>query len=134
MRLIEELFAFKRSPDDFNRKAKNIVTQFKNDRLYLLILVDIYKQQEILLGWRRGTHIPTTTNLIECFNSHLQDRLKTLQGFETVKHADLWLNAYFLRRRMKRFSGCSGKFRHLNGYTSLEKSQKPNVAIPRYFR
>lgn len=134
MRQIEELFLFKRSPDDFNRKAKHILGLYKQDPLCSSILVDIYRNQHLLLGWRNGHNIPTTTNLIECFNSHLQGRLKTIKGFESFSHADHWLNGYFIRRREKKFTGCEGKFRGLNGYNSLQKSKKSEVDIPSFFK
>jgi transposase-like protein len=134
MREIEELFAFKRSVDDFNRKAKNILNQYGKDSLCASILIDIAKNEELLLGWRMHRNIPTTTNLIECLNSHLQGRLKTIKGFETFKHANLWLNGYFLRRRTKPFTDSTGKFKHLNGYSSLQKSKKPGVDLPSYFK
>lgn len=133
MRQIEELFSFKRTPDDFNRKAKNILKDHEGSPLCVSIMASIYRNEHLLLGWRYGKHIPTTTNLIECFNSHLQGRLETIKGFESFKHADLWLNGYFLRRRFKKFSGCVGKFRDLNGYNSLQKSKKPDVDIPAFF-
>ena len=82
---IEELFVRKRSPDDFNKRGKTLFNQYKQDPLCTSILIDIYRQQELLCAWRKGTGIPTTTNLIECFNSHLQDRLKALQGFESKR-------------------------------------------------
>ena len=93
---IEDLFVFKRSSDDFNRAAKNIFNQYKASSLCAQIMIDIDRNRHLLLGWRGGHNIPTTTNLIECFNSHLQGRLKTIKGFETFKHADRWLNGYFL--------------------------------------
>jgi transposase-like protein len=133
MKLIEELFIFKRSPDDFNRAAKNIYNQFKSNPLCVQIMIDIDRHRPLLLGWRSGHNVPTTNNLIECFNSHLQGRLKTIKGFESFSHADDWLNGYFLRRRLKKFTGCEGKFRGLNGYNSLQKSKKPGVEIPPYF-
>lgn len=133
MESLEDLFSFKRSPDDFNKKAKNILNQCQTDSVRLSIILDIAKRENLLCGWRNGIHIPTTTNLIECFNSHLTGRLKTVKGFESFKHADLWLNGYFLRRRTKKFTGCSGKFRSLNGFTSLEKSKKSDVDLPTFF-
>lgn len=133
MHQIEELFSFKRSPDDFNRKAKNIFNLYRGDKLCLSILVDIHKSRELLLGWRDSPHVPITTNSIESYNSHLQGRLKTIKGFESFKHADLWLNAYFLRRRLRIFTGCMGKFRSLNGHSSLDKSKKPDVDLPALF-
>lgn len=133
MRQIEQLFFFKRSSDDFNRFAKNILNQYKQDNLCAGILIDIYRNQTLLNGWRAGHNIPTTTNLIECFNSHLNGRLKTIKGFESFKHANLWLNGHFIRRRIKKFTGCKGKFKGLNGYNSLQKSKKPDIVIPAYF-
>jgi transposase-like protein len=128
-----QLFSFKRSSDDFDRYAKNIFNQFKNDKICLDIIVDIHRRKHLLLGWRGIKRVPTTTNLIECFNSHLQGRLKTIKGFESFKHANLWLNAYFLRRRTKKFTDCRGKFRRLNGKTSLEVSKKPGIDLPTFF-
>lgn len=133
MKRVEELFVRKRSSDDFNRIAKNIFHQYKHIPLCMNILVDIYKHEDVLLGWRQGHDIPTTTNLIECLNSHLQGRLKTIKGFESFAHADLWLNAYFLRRRSKKFTDCEGKFKRLNGCTSLQKSKKITSIIPSLF-
>jgi len=131
---IKELFESKRSVSDFNKKASNIYNRFKTDSICTEILLDIYSKQELLLGWRKVKKTPVTTNLIECFNSHLQGRLKTIKGFESFKHANLWLNAYFLRRRTKKFTDCRGKFRNLNGKTSLLKAKKPKVTLPTFFK
>ena len=65
-------------------------------------------------------HIPRTTNLIESYNSHLEGRLKTIKGFESFTHADTWLNAYFLKRRLQPFTDCTKQFKALNGTCSLE--------------
>lgn len=134
MRNIEELFSFKRSSDDFNRFAKNIFNQYKTIPLLANILIDIDRNRHLLLGWRKGHDIPTTTNLIECFNSHLQGRLKTIKGFESFKHADYWLNGYFLRRRTKKFTDCEGKFRFLNGKTSISQTLKDQSKLSELLR
>lgn len=76
---------------------------------------------------------PTTTNLIESMNSHLEARLRPLKGFESFKHANLWLNGYFLRRRTRKWTDCSEKFRRLNGKTSLEITKKPGIDVPSFF-
>ncbi len=103
---------------------KNIFNQYKTDPLCVAIMLDIDRNRNLLLGWYGSHDVPTTTNLIECFNSHLQGRLKTIKGFETFDHANLWLNGYFLRRRLKKFTGCEGKFKFLNGKTSLHQTVK----------
>lgn len=133
MQNIEARFERKRSIDDFNKYAKTIFHRYKADSLCMKVLVDIYKSQDILCGWRKGNGIPTTNNLIESYNSHLQGRLKTIKGFESFTHADTWLNAYFLRRRIKRFTDCDKQFKHLNGYCSLELTKKTNSKLPKIF-
>jgi transposase-like protein len=87
------LFDIKRSEDDFNRRAKGILGWFKDDPVCVAAMVDCYRKLPLLTGWRQGKHIPTTTNLIESFNSHLEGRLKTIKGFESFAHANIWVNA-----------------------------------------
>lgn len=130
---LKKLLIEKRSRVDFEKKASNLVKLFSSDEVCSRILIDLARKQPLLQGYlnRKGT--PTTTNLIESMNSHLEARVKPLKGFESFKHADLWLNAYFLRRRTKKWTDCSGKFRHLNGKTSLEITKKPGIDVPIFF-
>ena len=130
IRDVEVLFSVKRSEDDFNRVGKNIFNKYKDNRLFLSILLDIDKRKDILLGYLKFKGLPVTTNLIESFNSHFEGRLKPLKGFEDYKHADYFINALIIRRRLKSFTDCKGKFSYLNGKSSLEKSKKPNVDLP----
>jgi len=133
IRDLRTLFFTKRAPDDFDNRARNLLQKFQNDRTCVETLINIAKRKEHLLGYlsRRGT--PLTTNLIEGFNSHLQARLSKINGFETMSHAKTWLNAYFLRRRTKKFTDCRGKFTYLNGKTSLQMSKKPGIKPPTFF-
>ncbi|MCX6779279.1 MAG: AAA family ATPase, partial [Candidatus Magasanikbacteria bacterium] len=48
------------------------------------------------------------------------ERLKTIKGFKSFKHADLWLNAYFVRRRYKPYTDCGEHFKKLNGKRSID--------------
>jgi hypothetical protein len=96
-------------------------------------MLDIERRKDLLLGYHKRRKIPVTTNLIEGLNSHLDARVTGLKGFESFQHAKLWLNAYFLRRRTKKFTDCRGKFRRLNGKTSLEITKKSEVEIPNFF-
>lgn len=130
---LEILFKPKRSEDDFNRVAKNIFNKYKHDPLCVSVLLDIERRKPNLMGYLGFKHTPRTNNLIECFNSHLNGRLKTVKGFEDFKHANLWLNAYFIRRRFKPFTDCTGKFKHLNGKNSLQKSSKCDVDLSMFF-
>ena len=132
-RSFKTLFSDKRSIDDFNRRAKGVLGDFRSDPVCVQTMVDCYRKLSLLRGWSRSRKVPTTTNLIESFNSHLEGRLKTIKGFESYAHANTWLNAYFLNRRFKKFTDCSGKFRGLNGKCSLQKSKKPWIDLPNLF-
>jgi len=130
---LSKLLIEKRSKVDFEKKAANLVKLFSKDETCSFILIDLARKQSLLQGYLHHKGTPTTTNLIESMNSHLESRVRPLKGFESFKHADLWLNAYFLRRRMKKYTDCSGKFRRLNGKTSLEITKKPGIDIPIFF-
>ncbi len=130
---IEGLFKQKLSMDNFNRIASGILKEYLYDATYVRILQDIARRKDNLLAFLKVRDTPQTNNLIECFNSHLQGRLDTIKGFESFKHADLWLNGYFLRRRTTKFTDCEGKFRKLNGKTSLELALKDGIDLPRIF-
>lgn len=123
----------KRSKEDFEKKATNLIVQFASDQVCGGILTELARKQPLLQGYLNHRGTPTTTNLIESYNSHLEARIKPLKGFESFKHADLWLNGYFLRRRTKQFTDCQRKFRRLNGKTSLSQTQKPGIDIPSFF-
>jgi hypothetical protein len=119
---IEELFKKKRAETEFKTMAQKMVKYFGTDPEYLCVMGDIFKRFDKLCGYMNLKHVPQTTNLIESFNSHLQGRLKTIKGFESFRDADTWLNGYFLHRRLKKYTDCEGKFKRLNGHSSLEKT------------
>lgn len=120
MNEIETLFKTKLSPEDFKSRASKIYNKYKEDNLATKVMLDIAKRSPDLFAYTKLPHTPRTTNLIESFNSHLQGRLKTIKGFENFKNANNWLNIYFLRRRLKKFTDCEKQFRKLNGTASLE--------------
>jgi transposase-like protein len=128
-----KLLVEKRSKLDFEKKAANLVRQFSKDEVCSGILIELARKQPLLQGYLHHKGTPTTTNLIESMNSHLEARLRPLKGFESFKHAELWLNGYFLRRRTKKWTDCSGKFRRLNGKTSLEITKKSGIDLPIFF-
>lgn len=131
--LLSRLLGEKRSKDDFEKKASNLLKQFSNDEVCSGILIELARKQTFLQGYLQLKGTPTTTNLIESLNSHLEARVKPLKGFESFKHANLWLNGYFLRRRNKKFTDCSRKFKRLNGKTSLEIVKKSGIDLPTFF-
>lgn len=127
------LFVVKRSIQDFQGRAHTLYIQYGTIPSYRDILLDLEKRQALLLGYHAHRNTPTTTNLIESLNSHLQGRLDTIKGFESFHHAQTWLNGYFLKRRITPFTDCSRKFRYLNGKTSLSQTQKSGMDIPVFF-
>lgn len=133
MKRVEGMFRYKLSEDNFNKLGKDTWNIHKNDDLCIKVLLDIERRKPNLLAYLKVKDTPTTNNLIECFNSHLQGRLKTIKGFESFDHANLWINGYFLRRRLTKFTDCEGRFKHLNGKCSLEVSLKDDVGLPRLF-
>lgn len=133
MKTLERLMAKKRSKTELEIVAGKMVKIFGKDPTLLAILADLQSRQEQLFAYQRLKGIPTTTNLIESYNSHLQGRLETIKGFEDFHHANLWLNGYFLRRRTKKFTDCTRKFKHLNGKTSLSKTLKRGIDTPIFF-
>ncbi|PIW97335.1 hypothetical protein COZ82_00115 [Candidatus Kaiserbacteria bacterium CG_4_8_14_3_um_filter_38_9] len=131
--VLTKLLIEKRSKVDFEKKASNLMKNFSNDEVCVGILIELSRKQPLLQGYLQHKGTPTTTNLIESMNSHLEARVRPLKGFQSFKHADLWLNGYFLRRRTKKWTDCSGKFRRLNGKTSLEITKKPGIDLPGFF-
>jgi transposase-like protein len=129
IRELEFLFRQRRGREEFIHRARKLYRIYESDWITRSILLDVQKRLPKLLAYTNLPQVPRTTNLIESYNSHLEGRLKTIKGFESFKHADLWLNAYFLRRRLKRFTDCSGKFRSLNGKCSLELTLRENYEI-----
>lgn len=124
MRGIESLFEGRISKDEFNRIAGKLVHKYNHDQKCMKVLIDIERRLPMLTAYMQAKRIPRTTNLIESFNSHLEGRLKTIKGFESFKHADDWLNAYFIKRRLTLFTDCEKRFRYLNGKCSLEQTIK----------
>jgi len=100
-----------------NRTLQNIVTT-------------IQARQEDLFNYLRFKDCPKTNNIIESYNSHFQDRLKSIKSFQSFKSARQWLNAYVIRRRTKAFTDCKKKFKHLNKHAALELTIKKQALWP----
>lgn len=124
MKEIEFLFQKKRSMPEFNHLAGKIYLRYSQDQICVSVMADIQKRLPQLLAYTTLPGLPTTNNLIESYNSHLEGRLKTIKGFESFEHANFWLNAYFIKRRLKKFTDCSGKFYSLNGTCSIQNTIK----------
>lgn len=64
--------------------------------------------------------IPSTTNLNECYNGQLENRIFSIRGFESIKTCARYGNALILKRRFQAFTDCRGKFKHCNGRSPLQ--------------
>jgi hypothetical protein len=129
MKEIEFLFQKKRSLPEFTRLAGKLYVRYSHDQVCVGVMAEIQRRLPQLLAYTSLPGLPTTNNLIESYNSHLEGRLKTIKGFDSFEHANAWLNAYFIRRRLRKFTDCGGKFYHLNGKRSLELTLKTNLKI-----
>lgn len=127
---IEQLFKQRRAEGEFVTIASKITQKYGGDPRCMSVMIDIHRRMHMLCAYMRHHHIPRTNNLIESFNSHLEGRLRSIKGFHSFQHADTWLNAYFLHRRLKPFTDCEGRFRSLNGFCSLQKSIKDVTKTP----
>jgi len=118
-KLKKELFSSKIMIETFRKRSYKLFEKYaKNEKIVKILLkINEYTQELTAANYLRKA--PRTTNIIECFNSHLQGRLKTIKGFQSFKSADLWINGYIIRRRLKPFTDCCSKFRYLNGKTSF---------------
>lgn len=100
-------------------------------RLIKKLLADFRDNQEYLLNYLKYPHlnIPSTTNLLEGFNSQLELRLSSIRGFETEATAKNYINAWIIKRRFTKFTDCRGKFKKLNGKSPIECA---NVDISKF--
>jgi hypothetical protein len=132
-RSIDKLLSKKRSKEDFNKQLWGIYRKWQHDPVTRKILTDIEKRKDEFLAFRGFLRCPVTTNMIEGFNSHLEERLKHINSFQSFLHAKLWLNAYVLKRRTTKLTNCRGKFRKINGKTPLEMTKKVDVDLKGFF-
>jgi len=117
----------------FKRQAKLSHINYKyarNNQKLLLIMADIVRKENKLFAFKKIKNCPSTNNIIEGYNSHLQGRLKSIKGFDSFRSAGRWLNAWLVRRRTKKFTDCDIPFKHLNGICSLSKTIKKDQSWP----
>lgn len=130
---IDELLSIKRSTMDFESFLLRMFDYYKNDPVALQLIVNIGENKKEFLAFQGISGAPTTTNMIESFNSHLEARLKPLHHFHSFAHAKLWLNGYVLKRRYTKFVSCKGKFKRMNGRRPLDMTKKVDVVLPGLF-
>lgn len=130
---VEKMFKDRLCLPEFVQRLAEIYSKYKEDTNCLRWITDLMNRRKELVAYHQFEKAPNTTNLIECYNSHLEARLKVLRGFENYHSAKLFINGYILRRRLKNFTDCKGKFKHLNGKCSLQNSLKRGLNLPSLF-
>ena len=130
---VESMFNNRLCLPELVQRLAEIYAKYKEDKNCLRWITDLMTRKSELTAYHQFDNVPNTTNLIECYNSHLEARLRVLRGFENYHSAKLFINGYILRRRLKNFTDCKNKFKHLNGKCSLEKSLKRGLKLPSLF-
>lgn len=84
MRRIESIFKEKISDQTLNNWLWCLWRDYHHDPVCLSVLTTIEKYKDELTSYRGIVHAPVTTNLMECFNSHLESRLFSLKYFNSL--------------------------------------------------
>jgi len=133
MKRVEEIFVGKRTDEDRNKKLFALYRDYQHDPVCVQVLTNIQKYESELLAYRGIPQAPTTSNIIEGMNSHIEARLHSLRSFQTVEYAKLWFNGYILKRRFTKYTDCKGKFKYMNGKTGVYMTKKERVILPLFF-
>lgn len=128
---LKEAFKTKHHPKKREAMLSHITYKYgRKDETVMGIMADIINRSDELFAYNSIDHCPSTNNIIESFNSHIQGRLKTIKGFQSFHSAERWLNAWMIRRRTKAFTDCDKPFKHLNGKCSLSQTLKKDQHWP----
>jgi hypothetical protein len=127
---LKDAFKTKHHPKKRQALLAHITYKYRNNQTILGVMVDIEKRSDELFAYKTIKGCPSTNNIIESYNSHLNGRLKTIKGFQSYTSAQRWLNAWMIRRRTKNFTDCQKPFKHLNGFCSLSKTLKKDQKWP----
>lgn len=133
MRRVETVLTNKLNDETMNKKLFNLYRDYKNDPVAVSVLINIQRYWTELTAYRGTPNTPTTTNIIEGLNSHLEARLLALRSFQSPFYARLWMNGYVLKRRFTKYTDCKGKFRNINGKRGVELTKKSEVDLPIFF-
>ncbi len=114
------------SMKEFSIKGRRMMERYR-EKHQVGILVDVARKESYLTTHIRRKRCPATSNLIECYNKHLNGRLRKLDGFKSYHNAEIWLNGYVMYKRSNALKSCKGKFKRLNGHSPLSLTAEDNV-------
>ena len=129
---IDCLFTNRLDLVSFTWAVTNLYKIYGNDPRCLFWIEDLMIRKKELTNYHQFEGAPNTTNLIESYNSQLEQRTKAIKGFQSFKSASVWLNGFVLRRRLSKFTDCREPFKHLNGKRPLEMTKKDNLNLPNF--
>lgn len=113
----------------FSWSLVDLYKTYGNDPRCLNWVEDLMIRRKELTNYHQFEGAPNTTNLIESYNSQLEQRTKAIKGFQSFKHARDWLNGFVLRRRFSKFTDCTKPFAHLNGKSPIENTKKDKLKL-----
>jgi len=114
------------SMKEFSIKGREMIERYRT-RHSVEILADVARKETYLTTHIRRKRCPSTSNLIECYNKHLNARLKKIDGFKTYQSAELWLNGYVWMKRTTKLQCCKHQFKRLNGYLPLSLTARDDL-------
>ncbi len=130
---LDTILSQKQNDQIRNKRLFSLVRDYQSDPLVTSLLISLHRESQEHIAYRNIKNAPLTTNIIECYNSHLEARLFPLKGFESYAHAKLWMNGYILKRRFTKLADCSRKFHYLTGCRPIDKTKKIQTVLPVLF-
>jgi len=114
------------SMKEFSIRGRKMMERYRGNH-QVEILADVVRKESYLTTHIREGKVPATSNLIECYNKHLNARLKKIDGFKSYRNAGLWLNGYVWLKRTSKLQCCKEKFKRLNGYLPLGLTSRDDL-------
>jgi transposase-like protein len=107
--------AERRLTDLRRRRLSSSVTQEKRRAIRFLD-----RFWEKLMTYHAHKGMPRTTNLVESVNKQIERRMKSIEGFQSGKNADAYMNLLIAYLRQKPYTDCRGERKKCNGKSRLE--------------
>ena len=75
---------------------------------------------ENLMMYHAHKRMPRTTNMAENVNKQIERRMKSIEGFQSGRNADAYMNLLIAYLRQKPYTDCRGDRKRCNGKSRLE--------------
>lgn len=101
--------------NDLRRKRTAVSVTAQKRRA--VAFLDRYWENLMMYHDHKG--MPRTTNLVENVNKQIERRAKSIEGFQSGKSADSYMNLLIAYLRQKPYTDCRGKRKECNGKSRL---------------